>query len=91
MRLSLLPRATAMCDLMDGVPFIVRDRVRVVGDGHPQFGKEGVITEILGVLVPIGPPRAMIRLDDGSGFIIVTLKNLGPAGKFIQSRDGHEG
>ncbi len=71
---------------MSDVPFLVGDHVRVIGDRHPHFGKEGRITEILGVLVPIGNPRAMIKLDDKSGFIIVTLKNLGPGGKIIQSR-----
>lgn len=71
---------------MTAVPFIVNDHVRVIGDGHPQFGKEGRITEILGVVTNWGRPRAMIKLDDGSGFIIVSLEFLGPAGKIIQSR-----
>jgi hypothetical protein len=67
------------------VPFIEKDHVRVIGDGHPHFGKEGIITEIFGVRTNWGEPRAMIKLDDGSGFIIVTFKNLGPAGKMIRS------
>jgi hypothetical protein len=73
------------------VPLRVKDHVRVIGDGHPHFGKEGIITEFFGVLVKWGEPRAMIRLDDGSGLIIVSLKFLGPAGRFVQSGEAKEG
>lgn len=44
---------------------------------HPQAGRRGVITEILGVLVKIGSPRAMVRLDPdqkmAGHFICVSL------------------
>lgn len=32
---------------------------------HPQAGKTGIITELLGVRVAIGKPRAMVRIDPG--------------------------
>jgi hypothetical protein len=50
--------------------------VRVIGVQHPQAGKTGVIAEILGVRVKIGEPRALIALDDKSGFICVTIPYL---------------
>jgi hypothetical protein len=46
------------------------------GGQHPQAGKTGVISEFLGVLVKIGRPRAMVKLDDGGGIAIVSLEYL---------------
>lgn len=43
---------------------------------HPQAGVTGVITEFFGVNTEWGRPRAMIRRDDGSGFIIVSVQYL---------------
>jgi hypothetical protein len=56
--------------------FETGNHVRVAGARHPHRGREGRITEILGVLVPIGQPRAMIRLADEPGVIIVGLEFL---------------
>lgn len=50
--------------------------VRVVGTQHPQAGKTGVIAELLGVRIKNGDPRALIALDDKSGFICVTIPYL---------------
>jgi hypothetical protein len=49
--------------------------VRITGESHPHSGKTGVVTEMLGVFT-IGPPRCVIKLDDGPGFIVVSLPNL---------------
>ena len=75
-----------MRDLFADSPLRVNHHVRVIGLDHPHFGKEGIITEFLGVFVPIGSARAMIKLDDGTGFIIVTLRNLGSSGKAIHGK-----
>lgn len=32
---------------------------------HPHAGKIGIITELLGVRIAIGKPRAMVRIDPG--------------------------
>ncbi len=48
----------------------------VPGFKHPHAGKTGCVTEILGVLVRIGQPRALVKLDDGSGIAIVSLQYL---------------
>jgi hypothetical protein len=50
--------------------------IRVVGNDHPQAGKSGVISEILGFYLRVNPPRAVIQLDDKSGYIVVTLPYL---------------
>lgn len=46
--------------------------IRVVGNAHPQAGKSGVISEILGLYFK-DTPRAVIQLDDKSGYIVVSL------------------
>lgn len=52
---------------------VTTDDVPLLKTKHPHAGMRGVVTEILGVLVKIGSPRAMIRLDPDQK----------PAGHFI--------
>ena len=52
-------------------------RVRIIGE-HPHAGKTGKITELMGVRLRWGKPRAMIELDNGTGYVIVTLPFLEP-------------
>jgi hypothetical protein len=47
---------------------------------HPHAGKTGIITELLGVRVAIGQPRAMVKIDEGQehagNIMIVALEFL---------------
>lgn len=47
---------------------------------HPHAGKTGIITELLGVRIAIGKPRAMVRIDKGfehaGNTMIVSLEYL---------------
>ena len=62
----------------------VNGRCRVIeqmeNGPHPHGGKTGRILEILGVWLAgkENPPRAMVKLDDGSGIAVVSLKYLEP-------------
>ncbi len=52
------------------------DRVKVVGVGHRDYGKRGVIVKLEGVAdADHGKARAVIAVDSG-GFIFVSLPNL---------------
>lgn len=61
---------------------VTSEDVQIKGDWkkHPHAGKTGVVTELLGVVLtgPDWPARAMVRLDDGTGIAIVSLKFLEP-------------
>jgi len=57
-----------------------RVREQTENGPHPHGGKTGRILEILGVWLagPGNPPRAMVKLDDGTGIAVVSLKYLEP-------------
>jgi hypothetical protein len=56
---------------------VIETEIPLLKTTHPHAGKRGVITEVLGVLVKIGSPRAMVRLDldqkPAGHFICVSL------------------
>lgn len=57
-----------------------RVRIADVLGKHPHNGKTGIVTELLGVHLtgPNWPPRAFVKLDDGTGIAVVSLRFLEP-------------
>jgi hypothetical protein len=50
------------------------------GEAHPQAGKTGIVTEILGIVTGLFNPRAMVKLDThcehGGNITVVSLGSL---------------